>query len=500
MSDQHYFSRLLRKNIWIYFFSFLIAPIGYLVKILVTWSVSVEDYGVFTAVLSLIMILGAYNDFWMADSLNYFLPGYIHQKDSKKITQTISIAFFTQVISTILLVCVLYFGSDFLGKYYFKSSLSISLIHIFLPYFFIDNFFRLLSTFFQSMQDAKIQKWVEFLRNIFQLIIIWLIAFLDFATIQKYAYGYSISALLWIIVGLIFLITKYKNYFSWREWGFSKKEYFHVLKYAVVFMLSANISILLSQLDGLMITGMLWTTANGIYNIYTSLIRIPFIFLLPGVIFLMPVFSDLMKRGEHLKIVQIHTFCYELFSVLGIIMTSFFLIFWDTITIALFWPEYAASGRILLYSTPFLIFNFLLQVDFQILSASGRPRTKMYILLAWVALNLITNYIFLRLWGVVWSGLASGIGWVFIWALSFRQTRQYSQKFRWLVFWKNVIWISLLSLALQEIPMDSLFLTRPTLFAGVVGIVAIYGVAFILLNWTEFRRFKKIFNSKTIKW
>lgn len=41
--DHHYFSRLLRKNIWIYFFSFLIAPTGYIVKIVISNSVSVEE-------------------------------------------------------------------------------------------------------------------------------------------------------------------------------------------------------------------------------------------------------------------------------------------------------------------------------------------------------------------------------------------------------------------------------------------------------------------------
>jgi O-antigen/teichoic acid export membrane protein len=157
-SDKHYFSGLLRKNIWIYFFSFIIAPLGYITKILMTRTVSVEDYGVFTAVMGFVMILGAYNDFGMTDSLNYFLPAHIHDKNSKKITQTFSIAFTTQLVSTLLLACVLYFGSSFLAVQYFKNPLSATLLHIFIPYFFIDNFFRLLNTFFLAVQDTKIQK------------------------------------------------------------------------------------------------------------------------------------------------------------------------------------------------------------------------------------------------------------------------------------------------------------------------------------------------------
>lgn len=78
--------------------------------------------------------------------------------------------------------------------------------------------------------------------------------------------------------------------------------------------------------------------------------------------------------------ISIHAFCYELFSVIALMMTSFFMLFGDVLTFTLFGPGYEMSGKILLYSSPFLLFNFLLQIDFQILSASGRPRTKMYIL------------------------------------------------------------------------------------------------------------------------
>ena len=109
MSDSHYFSKLLRKNIWIYFFSFIIAPTGYIVKIIITNSVSVEELGTLYAVMSFMTILGSYNDFGMTESLNYFLPGHVHEKDTKKITSTVSIALVTQMVSTVFLTILLYF-------------------------------------------------------------------------------------------------------------------------------------------------------------------------------------------------------------------------------------------------------------------------------------------------------------------------------------------------------------------------------------------------------
>ncbi len=121
MSNHHYFSGLLKKNLWIYFFSFLMAPLGYIVKIIMTGTVSQEDYGVFVAVISFVMILGAYNDFGMADSLNFFLPEHLHTKNKKKITETLSIALVTQIISSSILAIALFFGSNILAKYYFET-------------------------------------------------------------------------------------------------------------------------------------------------------------------------------------------------------------------------------------------------------------------------------------------------------------------------------------------------------------------------------------------
>ncbi len=195
-----------------------------------------------------------------------------------------------------------------------------------------------------------------------------------------------------------------------------------------------------------------------------------------------------------------HAFCYELFSILAIIMASFFMLFWDTLTYTLFGAWYEMSAKLLLYSSPFLLFNFLMQIDFQILSASGRPRTKTYILLAGVCVNLITNYIFLNLWWVVWSAFASGIGWLFLWILTFRQTRKFSASFRWSILLQNAIWIWLLTWILFGLQLESIFHGRLALFAGIVLVIALYSVVFIGINWSEFRRFQRIFRSKHLIW
>lgn len=384
-------------------------------------------------------ILGAYNDFGMTESLNYFLPGYIHDKDKKKITSTFSIAFLTQMVTSIILALCLFFSASWLANNYFDSPRTAIILHILVIQFFAENIFRTLNTFFQAIQDTKAQKMMDFIRMFLLMSIVCGLWYFDFRTIEYYAWAWSSAVSIGVIISLFIILKKYRHYFCFEGWRFTMNEYKRILKYAIWVMLSANVGMLLSQIDMQMVVYMLGTKDAGYYSNYLSMLRIPYLFLLPGIYFLFPVFADLLKKKDHKKIIAIHAFCYELFTIVGLMMTSFFMIFGHTLTTTLFGAGYDISADILLYSTPFLIFNFLLQIDFQILSATGRPRTKMAILSAGVLLNLITNYIFIRYWGVAGSAFACGIGWLFIWILTFRETREFAATFRWPVFLQNLV-------------------------------------------------------------
>ena len=330
--------------------------------------------------------------------------------------------------------------------------------------FFGDNIFRTINTFFQAIQDTRSQKGMDFLRMFILMMLVIGLWIFDLHNLEYFAWAWSSSVLIAVILALVLVYVKYRHYFTAEGWKFNRAEYVTVFRYAFWVMLSANVGMLLSQIDMQMVTTMLGVRDAGYYTNYLSLIRIPFLFLLPGVYFLFPVFSDLLKRGEEGKVITIHAFCYELFSVVALMMTSFFMLFGDVLTFTLFGPGYEMSGKILLYSSPFLLFNFLLQIDFQILSASGRPRTKMYILLAGVIMNVITNYIFLKLWGVVGSAFASGLGWIFIWILSFYQTKQYASTFRWGMFIQNFIGIGILTAILSLLHLQSFLVGRLNIF------------------------------------
>ena len=131
----------------------------------------------------------------MTESLNYFLPGYLHKKDTKKITNTFSVALVTQLISSTLLAALMYFSASFLAEHYFHEPIAAAIIHILIIQFFAENIFRTLNIFFQAIQDTKAQKMTDFLRMSLLVVGAFLLWYFDLDTIYAYAWNWSVSVI-----------------------------------------------------------------------------------------------------------------------------------------------------------------------------------------------------------------------------------------------------------------------------------------------------------------
>lgn len=159
-------------------------------------------------------ILGSYNDVGMTESLNYFLPKHIHDRDSKKITNTFSIALFTQMTTSIILAILLYFFAGFLSEHYFESPQAKIILHILVLQFFADNVFRTISTFFSAIQDTKLQKSMDFLRMFLLMCIVCGLWFFDMHTVEYYAWAWSLAITFGSFVSLFLIVIKYRGYFT----------------------------------------------------------------------------------------------------------------------------------------------------------------------------------------------------------------------------------------------------------------------------------------------
>lgn len=54
--------KFIKRGFWLYLFTFLSAPLGYIIKMILARDLSMNDYGLFLSIISLLTLLSAIND------------------------------------------------------------------------------------------------------------------------------------------------------------------------------------------------------------------------------------------------------------------------------------------------------------------------------------------------------------------------------------------------------------------------------------------------------
>jgi len=412
-------NNLIKNTFWLYIISYIIAPIWYIIKILLSSQLSVEEIWILYWVISFITLIWAFNDFWITESLKYFIPRFLNEKNYQKIKNILTYSISIQLTSSIIIASLLYIFSKDLSIYYFHNEEVTHTLKIFCLFFIWINFFNIITTFFMAVQNAFYSKIIDLIRLASSLLFIFLLIFLEKANLEYVSYMWLVWLLIWLIIWtLIFYNKFYKIYLKNQKAVFDKILFKKILKYALLVFMWAQAATILSQIDMQMIIYLKWTIDAWYYTIYLSIIWIPFLLLWPIFWILMPVFSDLNSKNKTNEIKKLKNILANNFIVIWFTFNLLFFIFAQTIAYILFWEKYIESWNILQYSILFLVFNFLLQINFNLLAWIWKVTARVKIISITIIINFILNLIFLNILWVKWAALATWIWWILIWLMS----------------------------------------------------------------------------------
>lgn len=485
MIDQHasLSEKFLKKGVWLYFFSFIMAPIWYTIKIIVSWELSVEEIWILYWILSFIILLSSFNDFWMVESLNYFIPKYSSQKSYDKIKSILFYAFVVQLITWVIIACILFFGADFLSTYYFKSDQAKWIIQIFSLYFLWVNLFRIIATFFLALQNTLFNKLTEFIKILFTLVSIIVMLFLDIWSLQNYSIAWIIWLYFWVIFAVsAFYFQYHKKYFRKEKIILSIKLIKTIFSYAILVFVWAQAWTILSQIDMQMVIYMLWTEDAGYYTNYLSIISIPFMILWPIMLLLFPVFSELYDKKQLEQIQHIKKVFQKNFLVIIIAFNALFFVFSEFIAFILFWEKFIISWTIVKYSVLFLMFNFMLQLNFHIFAWTWKVKERVKIILIAIVFNFFANIIFIKLIWVYWAAFATSLWWLLIWVLSeIRLSSIFRSSFDWIFIVKNLLIIWVISVLSHYFIIDSI--TNLSRIDGLIFMFLFSSMYMLIILW-----------------
>ncbi len=161
--DESLSEKLIKKGFWLYFFTFLIAPSGYIIRVILSNDLSVSDIWLLYSIISFISIIAIYNDIWLTASLKYFLPKFWLEKKYDDFKTSIFIALFIQLTTWILLALLLYNWADYLWENYFHSEKAWQLLKIFCLYLVWINLYQVIN---KILTNGKISYYKKSFRNI----------------------------------------------------------------------------------------------------------------------------------------------------------------------------------------------------------------------------------------------------------------------------------------------------------------------------------------------
>ncbi|MDR0606830.1 MAG: oligosaccharide flippase family protein [Candidatus Peribacteria bacterium] len=295
----------------------IVAPIGYLLRMFLSNTVSVAEVGIFYSVLGLMGLIATYNDLGLTEAMQYFIPKFRIKNEKAKVRLVIIASFLMQMMTGVLIFCLLYFGAEWLSIYHFHDPIAKQILQILAFYFFGVNVVTLCSTMFVSFQDTFSQGLVQSIQQIVNLVftvIFWATASL---TIVSYAWVRIIGTLTAILVGVGIVIGKYRYVFirDINEPPLSlasnlgrtalQKERLKTLKqhfkYALWVFFVANVATLLGSVDQQVVVNVLGSESAGLFSNFQALIFVFTTVVTPLLGLLFPITTELITKKDTRK-------------------------------------------------------------------------------------------------------------------------------------------------------------------------------------------------------
>lgn len=481
--------KLIKQWFRVYFFALLIAPTGYIFRVVLSQEFDVATVGVFYSVVSLMTVLTMYNDLWLSHSLKYFLPIYYLNKKFWAMKTSFVITLFIQLSTAFAIILFLFWWwAEWLALHHFHSELALPMLRIMMWYFVGINLYEVLTIVMRSFQDVWNDNISYFLRMWSTTIVVVFFFFFHVDSLSRYV----TARVWWLFLGLIYaLYVFFKNYWwTFSQWSFSLssvdiRSYF---RYAVRIFLWSNAGILMSHIDQQMVVNMLWDFSAWIYANYLSLFNAFNYLVWPLIGILFPIIVELNTKWEKTKMEMLYWLFFNYIFILSLVWALFFLVFWPNIASVLFGADFVASWFLLRFAAVFLPFFTINSICAAILSSTGRLSFYVKITLLASLSNIILNYFLIRHLGLYGSVISTMFNWSLVTFVSYIEIkRDYCVTWQFSLLLKNFLGLLLLwSFLYWFFYLSPFFVWTGIIYTDslLLWLIALFVASFfVVLNW-----------------
>ncbi|MCS6982659.1 MAG: L-threonylcarbamoyladenylate synthase [Candidatus Absconditabacterales bacterium] len=432
-SDIHHIARTSR---WLYLFTYLMAPLGYLVKIITAEMLSVEDFGMLYGLIGLVGLLGTYNDLGLTEALLHFLPKLHEPHHHRKRLGLIALASIAQITTSILISLFMIRGSSWLiSGYLCASSCSPDLIaqlpvilRRFGCYFLFLNIGQVINTVLLTHHDTLWSQGLGRLRLCIILLGTIRLRRGDHGSLTGFIIVWILGFFVQLAIGSYRLIRTYGAFFRLSDTDMDGDPRRRdpplttsFISYGIQSLLGMNAGSILGHIDQQTILYFLGATTAGLMSVYLSINQIPILLLGPILGFVLPLVSTRWATHNLHGIKTLVSLFSTIFLIIGTGLAVFIMIMAEHIIIALFGTDFLATKYFLYrgtWITPVILINQLLLTT---MAGIGRIKERNIILFIGMLIAVGGNLILVHIMdyrGVLLATtlatlcISLGLGWI----------------------------------------------------------------------------------------
>lgn len=410
----------IKKSIYLFsILSLLAAPLGFLIRIFYSQTLSLSDFGLIYAIISFFTILSIFVEIGLDRSILYYFPKYKEKKEWDKIRNGFFSIYLILIVTNILLFCFTFIFLNYLALNYFKLIGIKSIIVIFLLYFILNNLLIPVSQFFLVFDKIIYSQLVYILRMFLILTTSILIFYLNLDNLVFY---YSLS---WFFVLLFFFLFYFIILFKQFPFLTEKmpkldlkltKRFLH---YGLYGTFNGIGNMIIAQIDIIILTYFFTTSQVGLYSNAVSTISIIFLILTPISVLFLPLFSEYQEKKDYNMMNLIINILYNYGFYLFFPISLIFFLFPEQIIVLLFSESFIEGSLFLQIFALFSIFKVLFQYNVNFMNGIGLIKQTTFITFAVAIFNIIFDIVFVSILGIWGIALITGVSWLLLFILSF---------------------------------------------------------------------------------
>lgn len=410
MSKKYYAS--LNKIVSGAFIGFILGMAGYLLmflfKVLVARTFSVDEYGQFEMIVTILGVLTIVSTFGLTSTISRYVPYYIVKKKYNEFKGFNKFTFVSVLITSLLVSILSFIFSD---KIVFLLNLPPSFVNLLKLIVFFVPFKMVAELFSYHLQGHKKIFLANFSHNVLEKVVLltgvilsfyfdwglyYLVLFLGLSSI--FAFIFNLIAYLYVAKKIDLDLSKIKATFLTKEW----------LLFSIPLFFSGILAYLINWTDNFVVGGILGTESLGLYGVAYSLGV--YVFFIPGLFggIFAPVLTELKEKSKTEFIYVYKKIIKWVFLISAFF--SFVLIFFSKqIITILFGSNYSSGYLSLSVLATFFLISVIFYFNTQLLIIFKKTRFILFNNLFFVVLNLVLNLIFIKIAGIFGVALASGL-------------------------------------------------------------------------------------------